>query len=751
MQSRFKLSYLTLALLAASMPATLLAETLELSTGEAAAAAAGDEALQLGETRVLGTAEQELKQAPGVSVITEEDLKKRPPVNDLSDIIRRMPGVNLTGNSSSGAYGNNRQIDLRGMGPENTLILIDGKPVSSRDSVRMGRSGERNTRGDSNWVPAEAVERIEVLRGPAAARYGSGAAGGVVNIITKAPTEKLTGSMTAYVNVPEHSEEGDTRRIGFNLAGPLVDSLSFRLYGNVNRTDGDEPSLNAGASGIDATTTAIPPAGREGVRNKDINGLLRWDLNDEHVVELEGGFSRQGNIYAGDRLFTSSGEAMAELAADGAETNTMYRRTGAITHRGNYENGASSRMTLSYEGTTNSRLNEGLAGGGEGSIGSGASRSTSQLDSYIASGEYNLPMTLGGFYQVLTVGGEYRDQRLNDSYSTRSGANISGDASPVSSTDTRALFVEDNIEIGQNLILTPGVRVDDHDKFGVNWSPSLNASYKLTNELTLKGGVARAFKAPNLYQSNPNYMYTTRGNGCPVVDGSRISGPCNIFGNANLDPETSINKELGLAWVHEGWSAGLTYFHNDYKNKIIADMGDQDIPPVVNGYRAFQWVNSGKAVVRGWEGNLDIPLLGEHGDVLKLSNNFTYMQRNHSESTGQPLSVIPEYTINSTLDYAVNDKLSLMLTATFYGEQEPRTMNMASNTEQTGEALKTRGSYELYGLSADYEFNRNLRVNLGVSNLLDKRLYREDSGTAQGAATYNEPGRAFYASVTTSF
>ncbi|MEG1043059.1 MAG: TonB-dependent receptor plug domain-containing protein, partial [Pseudomonas sp.] len=82
-------------------------------------------------------------------------------------VIRRMPGINLTGNTASGSYGNFRQIDIRGMGPENTLILIDGRPVSSRDSVRMGRSGERNSRGDSNWVPAEAVERIEVLRGPA--------------------------------------------------------------------------------------------------------------------------------------------------------------------------------------------------------------------------------------------------------------------------------------------------------------------------------------------------------------------------------------------------------------------------------------------------------------------------------------------------------------------------------------------------------------------------------------------------------
>nr|WP_240931573.1 TonB-dependent receptor plug domain-containing protein [Azotobacter chroococcum] len=90
--------------------------------------------------------------------------------------------------------------------------MIDGKPVRSRNSVRMGRSGERNTRGDTNWVPAELVERIEVLRGPAAARYGSGAAGGVVNIITKAPTEKTHGSLSWYANSPESEYEGQTRR-----------------------------------------------------------------------------------------------------------------------------------------------------------------------------------------------------------------------------------------------------------------------------------------------------------------------------------------------------------------------------------------------------------------------------------------------------------------------------------------------------------------------------------------------------------
>lgn len=97
------------------------------------------------ETMVVTAAEQNL-QAPGVSTITADEIRKRPPARDVSEIIRTMPGVNLTGNSTSGQRGNNRQIDIRGMGPENTLILIDGKPVTSRNSVRLGWRGERDTR-----------------------------------------------------------------------------------------------------------------------------------------------------------------------------------------------------------------------------------------------------------------------------------------------------------------------------------------------------------------------------------------------------------------------------------------------------------------------------------------------------------------------------------------------------------------------------------------------------------------------------
>ena len=175
-----------------------LAAAVVLATGLPVAHAQTGDALELETLDVIATAQEELKQAPGVSIIDAEDIARQPPANDIAELLRKQPGVNLTGNSGSGARGNNRQIDIRGMGPENTLILVDGKPVTSRNSVRYGWRGDRDTRGDSNWVPAEQIERIEVLRGPAAARYGNGAAGGVVNIITKGPQAEHHGNLTLY-------------------------------------------------------------------------------------------------------------------------------------------------------------------------------------------------------------------------------------------------------------------------------------------------------------------------------------------------------------------------------------------------------------------------------------------------------------------------------------------------------------------------------------------------------------------------
>ncbi|MFG6667041.1 TonB-dependent siderophore receptor [Halomonas sp. HNIBRBA4712] len=737
-------------------PALFPLRTLAAATSLAFSGALAAQQTQDVESETLYvTAEAIATQALGSSTITEEQIERRPPGNDLSEIIRRMPGVNLTGNSASGQYGNNRQIDLRGMGPENTLILIDGRPVQSRNAIRMGRSGERNTRGDTNWVPANAVERIEVLRGPAAARYGSGASGGVVNIITKAPSDTLGGSVSVYGRLPEDSNEGENRRAGFVLSGPLVDDFSFRLYGNVSTTDADSLAVNRDfASDPDAT----PPAGREGVRNRDINGLLRWDVNDANVIELEAGTSRQGNIYAGDRAVSTSGsDLLTELAGDGAETNRLYRNTASLTHRGNWGEGNTSRVTLGFEGTNNWRLNEGLAGGVEGSINTEAEGSVSRLRNYTFDGEVNMPTEMAGNTHVWTLGFEHRNNRLEDPYSVE-GARSWGAAVPgldpnnqdgKADDQTYALFAEDNIYLGERWVVTPGLRVDHHSQFGTHASPSFNTQFFATDTVTLKGGIAQAFKAPNLYQSNDNYLYYTRGFGCPFNYTGNSGGGCYVQGNSDLDAETSLNKELGIEWADNGYQASLTYFHNDYDDRIQAGLDEVGRTVADNG-GIFQWENASKAVVSGFEGNLRVPLIGHNGSTLSWNNNFTYMIENENKDTGQPLSIIPEYTLNTSLDWWITPDLSVLLSGTWYGKQEPATRSI-SGTPQTGDALDTRSPYSVWGLNAQYYVTEDVRIGAGVENLFDERLFRESNSNGAGAATYNEPGRAYFMSLNVDF
>lgn len=688
---------------------------------------------------MLVTAEEELKQQPGVSVITAQDIRKNPPVNDLSDIIRKMPGVNLTGNSANGVRGNNRQIDIRGMGPENTLILIDGVPTTSRNSVRYSWRGERDSRGDSNWVPPEMVERIEVIRGPAAARYGSGAAGGVVNIITKRPTDHWSGSLSLYTNQPEDNKEGATRRANFNLSGPLAgDALTMRLYGNINKTDSDAFDINQSQNGSAA-------AGREGVRNKDINSVLSWKITPLQVLDFSYGYSRQGNIYAGDTQYSNgAGNALIE-SLDGAETNRLYRQTWGLAHNGIWDWGQS-KLTFNYEKTNNTRLNEGTAGSGEGRINS-RTFSTSRFDSYRAGGEISFPLELLR-EQTVTLGAEWNRDELNDPNSmngTRApGVSINGVSGDPGSRNSKnsatlsSLYVEDNIALTDSTEVIPGLRFDYHDTFGANWSPSLNISQGLGDSFTLKAGIARAFKAPNLYQSSEGYLLATRGNGCPV---NVARGSCYLLGNENLDPEVSVNKELGIEYSEQGYIAGITWFRNDYKNKIVS--GTEVLGYASNGNNILQWSNGGKAVVEGLEGNVTIPLVR---DTLEWRTNATYMIESKDKETGNPLSIIPKYTINTLLDWQVTQDFSTDLNWTMYGRQKPR-RHAESRTENGSMSDREVGAYSVFGINFNYDITKNLRANAGINNLLDKQLYRE----ADGASTYNEPGRAYYAGLTFTF
>ncbi len=133
------------------------------------------------------------------------------------------------------------------------------------------------------------------------------------------------------------------------------------------------------------------------------------------------------------------------------------------------------------------------------------------------------------------------------------------------------------------------------------------------------------------------------------------------------------------------------------------------------------------------------------------------MHKTKNKDTGNPLSIVPKYTLNSSLSYQITDSLDAMLTYTQYGKQKSRKIRRTVWKMVTIKILisladsEDIGSYAVWGLSAGYNWKDTISIRIGVSNLFDKRIYRSSSSTNYNAHTYNEPGRAYYATVKYSF
>lgn len=130
--------------------------------------------------------ERNLADVPAsVSVVQGAALRERP-VLDLADALRGTEGINI----QSAGLGR-RAISIRGMDAAHTLFLVDGKRISASSS------GISHSDYELGWVPTEAIERVEVVRGPLSSLYGSEALGGVVNVITRTATDEWQGSLSS--------------------------------------------------------------------------------------------------------------------------------------------------------------------------------------------------------------------------------------------------------------------------------------------------------------------------------------------------------------------------------------------------------------------------------------------------------------------------------------------------------------------------------------------------------------------------
>ena len=606
------------------------------------------------ETMVVSASatEQNLKDAPAsISVITQQDLQRKP-VQNLKEVLKEVPGVQLTNE------GDNRQgVSIRGLSSSYTLILVDGKRVNSRNAVF------RHNDFDLNWIPVDAIERIEVVRGPMSSLYGSDALGGVVNIITRKVGKSWHGTFTADTTVQEHRDRGDTWNGQFFTSGPLIDDvLGVKVSGNLAKREKDAQQQSS--------TGETPRI--EGFTNRNANVEFNWTPNQDHDFDFAYGRDRQ------------------DRDSDSLAKDRLDRETWAIGHHGRWDLGNSE---LRFYGEKIDNNDPG-------------STSTITSESNTLDGKYVLP--IGAINQLLTFGGEYRHDSLTDP------VNLTGGTSSKTSANQYALFLEDEWRIIDPLAFTAGLRMDDHETYGDHWSPRAYLVYNATDTLTIKGGWSTAFKAPSLLQLSPDW-----------TTGS-CRGACEIVGSADQQPETSASYEIGLYYAgEEGWldgvTASVTTFQNDIDDMINIDRTpNRNLAPTYSnfvgfnrdGEPVFRYYNVNKARIRGVETELKVPF----NDQWKLTLNYTYNDgRDLSAGDNKPLSSLPFHTANGTLDWTPLDEWSFYVSGNYTGEQR-----------STQAASTANGGYVIWNAGAAWQATKNVKLRTGVLNLGDKDLSRED-------------------------
>ncbi|ADU71980.1 TonB-dependent receptor (plasmid) [Pantoea sp. At-9b] len=616
-----------------------------------------------------GFDEDVTKAAASVTVITNKQIHQRA-YYSVIDVLKDVPGVYVTGGVGS------EEITMRGMASDYTLILVDGKKVNVRES-----QSDTTVTGYQFLPGIEAIDHIEVIRGPASNLYGSDAMGGVINIITKKSSgDNWHGSLGTSATLQQHSRSGNIYQTSAHVAGPLIkDTLSMKADGTFQQRNEDD--YDGGSP-----------------KNKLENGSLgvTWTPNYDNIFDFDVSRAIQ------DRLSTPR--------TSGGTTNRTYTRNDySITHKG-YYGILETNSYVQVEDSSNSSSNI---------IGRNTTLNTIEK------------LYLGDSH-ALSFGAMFLNEEIKDANNVIKTE--SGDAASKLTRNSWALFAEDRWTIVDPFDLVPSLRLDENQKFGSHITPKLYGIWTLSPEWTLKGGISGGYKNPTLRQSASNWADSA---GSGQRDGVSI-------GNPDLKPETSTNYELSLNWQHENIKAGVTGFYSKFKNKIELETlctGDAGSYGCEYNGELYDFVSSyynvSKAMMRGIETTFAWDIRPD----LHLNTSYTYTETKQlsGEYEGQPLNQQPKHLISTRLDYDLSESISPWVRWYYRGKTSEHYAGNSRSSETAGFP-----GYSLIDLGVDFRLTKQLSMNTGVYNLLDKYI---DSDTYGG----NQDGRRYNLSLTYKF
>lgn len=708
-----------------------------------------------------------------MDVIKQSDMESGQ-MTDIRDVAKSLPNISVkraparfvvSGLPNTTGQDSNAGFTIRGLGGNRVLMLEDG--------VRLPRSySTGNNAFGRDAVELGLLKRIEIVRGPTSALYGSDGLAGLVNFITLEPLDYLQTGNTVKDSAGRvwlaASTDDQGISTGATLARRAGESAEWSITATTRRAKGLDNMGSNDAAHVDRTTPNPQTDQSHAFLGKLV---LHPSPGQKHVLTLahiekatdvELLSSRAKPPYSGtaaqqaasvidesantdgerDRLSWSASYALASTWADKLQTSLSWQdasqlQTGQTLR---YDQGVRARQT-SYEERT--------------------WQATVQAEkTWHLSDQWS---------QVLRYGFDYAQTDVSSLASGSDPAPLAAYKTkrffPETRDTTQALYLQSELQ-HERWSITPGVRVDQfaidvlsQDGYypnlsptpgkslsGTQVSPKLGVLYRATSQWSVYGNYASGFRAPEGQQVNS------------ALEAFNVK----LLPNPNLKPEESRNIELGLRTRLNNLSLDVAVFSGKYTNLIQEkkNFGTANGQPAsATNPTLFQTVNIDRATIHGFE------MRGSYqwGTVAggKLSMPFSYGKtRGTNDTTGRPLSSIDPAKLTLGLKYEAADwQLALDITHQAAKEvSELETPFIPKSTTQRQFLTPSATTLDLHG---QWRFRKNMRLNFGISNLTDQKVWNwsDVQGLSANPAApllpvvdaYTQPGRHVSLSLVMDF
>ena len=731
---------------------------------------AADEAAQGDEIIVTGTraaGRSRLDSPAPVDVLGGETLRRQGSTDLGQALATVAPSIDFKRPSAVDGTDAIRPATLRGLAPDQTLVLINGTRGHSSALLNVnGSVGRGSAAVDLNTIPTVALDRIEVLRDGAAAQYGSDAIAGVVNVRLREAREGGGVSATyGFYNTDIDTARGSRSKTGepvLTVSGWQGIALGDEGYVTISGEYVDRKPTNR--ADFDPRVTPSRVTGRFG--DPQVEQYSLWVNAGTPVaegIELYGwaGYQNRDSKSAAFPRLPTAAAAVSLIWPDGflPLINTKSRDlNSAVGLRGDLGEW-NVDLNLSYG---RNRIEFRTLNSANYSYGN--SSPTDFYDGAVAYDQWVLGLDVSRRFDVfeelnVAFGVEGRREGYKITAGERAsydypptgaisgqapGAQGFGGFSPLNAIEksrrNASAYLDLEAKLTPSLLLGLAGRVEDYSDFGSTANGKVSLRFDAADWLALRGTASTGFRAPSLQQQYFTSIASVVQNGAPVLTGQfpSVSPVAAALGGLPLEPEKSTNFSVGTVIRAGGFSLTVDAYQIKIRDQLALSENIQaSFSPQVaailapfNVPAARFFINGLKTRTRGVDvvanykartdalGAFDFTVAANFNDVdvLRIPTSTAVLNpappllgRNRIASIEEGT---PREKVTGAIDWS-SDALGATLRATYYGEvNQP-------GTAANGSADILTGKHVVTDLELRYAPAKGAQFAIGASNLFD--------------------------------